>query len=104
MSHNFGGLRDGLNSQNTPTAPHKMAGRKNCQLRSLFTSTSSHEAIPSLDDPLPTTRKWEKNTSATMSAKAEMQVSNNPSRRRVEVLINVMPPNDPAVSHRRLVA
>jgi hypothetical protein len=95
MYHNFGGFRDGLNRQNKPTAPHKITGRKNRQLRSLFISTSAHEAvaIPSPDDPLSTTRKCEKNTPTTMSARAEMQASINPRRRRVEVFINAMPRN-----------
>jgi hypothetical protein len=46
---------------------------------------------PLLDDPLPITCECEKNTLATMNAKAEMQTSNNPMRRLVEILIRVMP-------------
>jgi hypothetical protein len=97
MSHDFGGFRDGQAKRNTPMAPHKMMGRKNRQLRSLFISTTVHVAVvaPLPDDPLPTTRECKKNTRATMNAKAEMQAINNPSRRRVEMLITsccVTPP------------
>lgn len=56
-SGSFGGFRVGHTKHNTPTAPHKMTGRINCQPRSLSTTTSVHKALP--DDPLPTTRKRE---------------------------------------------
>jgi hypothetical protein len=87
----FGGFRDGHIKQNTPTAPHKMTGRKNRQLRSIVTSLAVHVARP--DEPLPITRECEKNIKATISAKAEMQTSNNPIRRRIKMFINVVPPN-----------
>lgn len=99
------GFRVGHTKHNKPTAPHKMTGSRNRQLRSISTTLAVHE--PLSDDPLPTTRECEKNRRATINDKAEMQDRNNPSRRRVEMLINVMPPNlkaqaqPPETEHRR---
>ncbi|HXP61772.1 MAG TPA: hypothetical protein VN829_14855, partial [Dongiaceae bacterium] len=90
-SGSFGGLRDGHAKRSTPTAPQRKTGRRNPQ--PVATSTSMAVHVPVSDDPLPTTRECEKNIRVTINAAPEMKAGNNPTRRLVEMLINVLPPN-----------
>jgi hypothetical protein len=89
---NFGGLGDGHTKQSKPIAPHTMTGSRNCQPASISTTLATHEALS--DCPLPITRECEKNTRATIHAATDPQTNTNPNRRRREMLINVLPPND----------
>jgi hypothetical protein len=73
-----------------------MTGTEKYQPKSILVSVTVHDAAHDAppDDPLPTTRECEKKTRATIHATMARQTIANPSRRRGERVISVMPPNE----------